>query len=597
MKAIVCTICILGLAAGAVAAEQEIMPLSELRIGMTGVGKTIVAGEEITEFAAEILGVIDQPGEEGDFIVVRVSGAAIGRAGGIAQGMSGSPIYVDGKLIGALSRAATWSKELMPVGLVTPIEPMLAVLEAADAASSSAAAEALLDAPVLLSVASPLGLAFSSGIPGAIVSAPLAAPVLCSGLSARATASLMGTGAIDRPGGLFGDYVTLWSAATEPLRMSGLTRFGLSLSPLAAAPSATYGDPQGFVPGGSMGIALATGDVTIGALGTVTYRDGDLLLGFGHPFLSNGSSQFPLTAVQIFETMKAYDASFKLGSLGRSLGTVLEDRVAAVAARVGSQPPMVALTVAAALEDSPESPERTFSVALVQESRLLPELLFAAGVATIDEALGRIGQGTVEVTFTLDGDGMPRPVTRRDVFLSAVDIAAYPPWQLAEIAAYFEYNPFVDPGLHTISMTLSLTQEVRAIQISHLELDQLIYAPGDTVHYSLELQTYRGERRFAEGDFQIPTDLYTDTISVRAYGGPRLRTAGELPRKISSIEDMIDLVEALPSYDVLTVELFALDLLAPYAEAWVGIDAIEVPLDGYVVYDHSEVVAYLFEQE
>ena len=210
MKAIVCTICILGLAAGAVAAEQEIMPLSELRIGMTGLGKTVVAGEEITEFAAEILGVIDQPGEEGDFIVVRVSGAAIGRAGGIAQGMSGSPIYVDGKLIGALSRAATWSKELTPVGLVTPIEPMLAVLEAADAASSSAAAEALLDAPVLLSVASPLGLAFSSGIPGAIVSAPLAAPVLCSGLSARATASLMGTGAIDRPGGLFGDFVTLW---------------------------------------------------------------------------------------------------------------------------------------------------------------------------------------------------------------------------------------------------------------------------------------------------------------------------------------------------------------------------------------------------
>jgi hypothetical protein len=573
------------------------MPLSDVRIGMTGMGKTIVAGDEITEFAAEILGIIDAPGEQSDFIVVRVSGAAIGRAGGIAQGMSGSPIYIDGKLIGALSRAAVWSKELTPIGLVTPIEPMLAVLDAVRTPASAPADEAMLDTHTVLDVDTPLGLAFDPGIPGSIVSVPLSAPLLCSGLTPRAVDSLMGTERIDRPAGLIGEFVEMGPRADEALRLSGLSRFGLSLAPLAAAPAASYGDSEDLVPGGSMGIALATGDVTIGALGTITYRDGDAIIGFGHPFLTNGASAFPLTAVQIYETLKAYDASFKLGSLGRSLGTVLEDRIPAVGGRLGGTPPMVAFHVDTAVEEDVEPAPRSASMELIPQDHLLPTLIFASGLAAIDEALGRIGQGTVEVTFTLDGAGLPRPVSRRDVFISSTDIAVYPPWQLAEIVGFFAYNPFVELGLQTASMTMTVTETIRAIEISHLEVDQLVYAPGDTVRYSLELQTFRGEREFAAGELVIPVELYTDTIAVRAYGGPRRIEGGESPQVFTSIEDMIQLVEGLPSHDVLTVELFALSMLSPYPDAWVGIASIEIPLDGYVVYGEREVVAYLLEGE
>jgi hypothetical protein len=580
-----------------VVGQQEIMPLSEVRIGMTGVGKTIIAGEEITEFSAEVLGIIDQPGDESDFIVVRVSGAAIGRAGGIAQGMSGSPIYVEGKLIGALSRAASWSKDLTPVGLVTPIEPMLAVLDSMQESLSAPAPEALLDVREVLAVASPMGLAFDPGIPGSLVSVPLSAPLLCSGLSARALDSLMGTAPVARPGGTFGDFVTLSPAAEDALSMAGLRRFGLSLSPLSMAPVASYGDPQDIVPGGSLGIALATGDVTIGALGTVTYRDGERLIGFGHPFISNGSAAFPMTAVQIFETIKAYDASFKLGALGRPLGTLLQDRMPAVGASLGPLPRMIELTVDAGVEDDATVTSRSFTVEIVPETRLLPELVFATGLAAIDEALGRIGEGTVDVEFTLEGGGLPHAVTRRDVFISTTDIAVYAPWQLADIVAFLAYNPFVDPQLRRLSMTMSLTEEIRAVEISDLTIDQLVYAPGDTIHYTLELQTYRGERRLAEGDITIPEDLFTDTIAVRAYGGPRRIEGGETPNVFASIDDLVTLIEGLPSYDVLTVELFALSMIAPYADAWVGIDSIEIPIDGHVVYDQREVIAYLLEGE
>ena len=111
-------LCCLGLivASAAVVAydRAEFLFLDEIEVGMTGIGLTIVAKDVIDEFYVEVLGIIDQPGILADFIVIRVSGEAIGRAGGIAQGMSGSPIYIDGKLIGALSRAANWSKAITP---------------------------------------------------------------------------------------------------------------------------------------------------------------------------------------------------------------------------------------------------------------------------------------------------------------------------------------------------------------------------------------------------------------------------------------------------------------------------------------------------
>jgi hypothetical protein len=586
----------LVLGVGILVTAQEIMPLSEIRVGMRGVGKTIVAGEEPTDFAVEILGVIDQPGILGDFIVARVSGAAIGRAGGIAQGMSGSPVTIDGRLIGAVSRAANWSKDLTPIGLITPIEPMLTVLDAVrEHEILPARSDATLDDLVVIDVDSPLALAFDPGIPGALLSAPVSVPIVTYGLPARAADVLMGTSRVDRPAGLFSDYVSLNPQAEAAVRMPGLSRFGLSLSPIAAAPVAEYGAPEDLVPGASIGVALATGDVTVGALGTVTYREGDAVIGFGHPFLSNGASSFPLTAVQIYDTIKSYQASFKLGALGRSLGSVLEDRTPAIGGMLGGTPPMIEMDVNVTDED--RGTERAFHVEIVPESRLMPELVFATGLATIDNTLDRVGPGTVDVTFTFEGEGLPRTAVRRDVFLSSLDVAVFPALQCAEIAAFLEYNPFADPAFDRISMSMSITEEIRAIEIGHLELDRLVYMPGDTIHYALELQTYRGERRFAEGEIVIPEDLYTDTIAVRAYSGPRLREAGEAPNEFGTLEDMIDLIENLPTYDLLTVELFALDLLSPIPEAWVGLERIEVPFDGYVVFGEREVVAYLLESE
>lgn len=571
--------------------RSEFLFLDEIDIGMTGIGKTIVAADTITEFAVEVVGIIDQPGDLSDFITVRVSGEAIGRAGGIAQGMSGSPIYIDGKLIGALSRAATWSKDLTPIGLVTPIEPMLAVFDAADAAHASAQPNegAILDGIRLVEVAAAPSPETVVAAPDAIFAYPVSTPILTNGLSDRALSVLMGgLASSDLPLRLIDN---LLPASVRP-EARGLSSLGLSLLPASGSGEASSIDPASLEPGSAIGVALATGDISVGALGTLTYRDGDTLVGFGHRFINNGSSAFPMATVSIIDTMKAYDASFKLGTLGTTIGTVFEDRAAAIGGRIGDL--SVGIELATDVVDSDSGRTETFSVDLVDEPRLMPELLLSTGLEAIDTTLDRIGQGTVVVTYEIDGTGMPSTLERRDTFMSALDIAVYPPLQLAAIVGALQYNAFADPEITRIETSMEFTDEIKGIWINDLEIDRLTYAPGEPIQFRLTLQTFQGTKFEREGEIIIPEELYADYILVRAYGGPRYLESGETAEVFEDLGDLVEAIERFPSYETLTVELFAVDPFAAMSDALYGVDEVTFDFPGFVVYGEREVSALLF---
>lgn len=570
--------------------RSEFLFLDEIEIGMVGISKTVVAGDIIEEFAVEILGIIDQSGTLSDFIVVQVSGDVIGRTGGIAQGMSGSPVYVDGKLIGALSRAANWSKAITPIGLVTPIEPMLDVLDNARTAT-------IMATPAPSAVLADVGFVQMTGqpqdnlvatLPDVIFSYPVSSPLMTTGLSGRSLDILM----LGLPThGTSAKLVTdILGTGIQP-EIRGLASLGLTLLPLAGSGAGAPTDPATLVAGGSVGVALATGDMSAGSLGTITYRDGDTLIGYGHPFINNGSSQFPLASVSIISTMKSFEASFKLGTLGDPLGTILEDRTAAIGGRLGPVADLIDLSLS--VEDTDRNVMQDYSIGLIKEPQLVPDLLLSMGYQAIDSTLDRIGQGTVEVTYAIQGDNMSFPLERRDVFFSSSDIAVYAPWQLASIVAFLQYNAFDDPKITSISASMKITEEIRGIQINSLELDRPYYAPGDIVNYEVSLQTFQGEARVERGALQIPADLLSDIIVVRAYGGPRYLEDGEAPRKFEDLADLIDAIEDIPAYDELTVELFAVDLLSadPYALFGVSEDVYDFP--GYVIYDEREIAVPL----
>jgi len=570
--------------------RSEFMFLDEIEIGMQGIGKTVVVKDQISEFAIEVLGIIDQPGEFSDFIVVRVSGQAIGLAGGIAQGMSGSPVYVEGKLIGALSRAAAWSKEITPIGLVTPIEPMLGVIDASrDTAVAVDRSSVLTGISVVESLLPPDPSTVAAS-PDTVFAYPVATPILATGLSGRSLDVLMGgLDAAEAPAKWIGEFF-----GVEPLSHPfGLSRLNLTLLPLAGSGSGGLLDAEDLQAGSALGVALATGDVSIGALGTVTYRDGDNVVGFGHPFISNGLSEFPLTTVSIIDTMKAYDASFKLGELGTTVGTISQDRIPGVGGIVGREAGLIDLVMTVDDEDTAISD--TFEVGLVDEPRLMAELLFSTGFEAIDSTLDRVGQGTVAVTFRIDGDGMPNPLERRDVFLSTRDIAIYPPWQLVGILSALQYNEFEDPEVTTIETTMEFTEALKAIRIEDLAIEYQAYTPGEQIKFLITLQTYQGEQIVKEGTLEIPADLVASYLLVRAYGGPRYLERGETAEVFQSLGDVIDALSEFPSYEVLTVELFAVDPYSAYSDALYGVSEATVTFPGIVVYGEREVSAILLE--
>jgi len=570
--------------------RSEFLFLDEIEIGMTGVGKTIVAGDLIEEFVVEVLGVIDQAGTLSDFIVVRVSGDVIGRSGGIAQGMSGSPVYVDGKLIGALSRAANWSKAITPIGLVTPIEPMLDVLDNARAGTvfARAAPDAVLAGVGFVQMESPPNDYLVAAMSDVIFSYPVSTPLITTGLSGRSLDILM-SGLSSH--GLSAKLVTDVLKLGIQTEVRGLSSLGLTLLPLASSGTGAATDPATLIAGGSVGVALASGDISIGSLGTITYRDGDTLVGYGHSFIDNGLSQFPLTSVSIVDTMKSLQASFKLGTIGDPLGTILEDRTAAIGGRLGPVADLIDLSLG--VRDADRDLINNHSIDLVDEPRLIPELLLSTGFQAIDATLDRVGQGTVEVTFQILGDNMPFPLERKDVFFSSVDVAVYAPWQLASIVAFLQYNAFEDPEITRIAASMQIVEEIKGIQIAGLVLDRPFYALGDTIHFEVALQTFQGEGRIAQGSLQIPENLVSDVIVVRAYGGPRYLEDGEAAPEFEGLGDLIEAVERIPSYDMLTVELFAVDLYSADPGALFGVAEETYEFPGYALYDEREVSTLL----
>ena len=580
----------------AVSAPVEIIPLSQVQAGMRGWGLTVVAGAEVSRFEVEVVGVIDEPGEQNDFIVIRAFGDAIERSGGIAQGMSGSPIYLEGKLAGALSRAAMWSAEPeRPLGLVTPIEAMLKVLAEVKQAPEGPPQEEL-PIPKELKKMGISHLKFCATPPESIeprtlYSWPLSAPVVAAGLSPRALEIARRGLDIRRE-----DHPLLSLLPPWRTRLPGLTGPGVGRI-IQAPPSTPGSEGLPFSPGAPVGVGLLSGDVSLGALGTVTLVDGDAVLAFGHPFLFSGRTDYFLSSAYVLDTVAALDAPYKLGSLGDVRGAVVADRWAGIGGLVGKSPSAVDLEFS--VWDETRGRGSDLSASMVREPRYSGLLCYITGLEATDRALDRIGPGTVSVRYRIEGEGLPKPLERHNVFLSTEDIAQYVSWEAAIVADILEYNEFTDPGLLRIDLNATVTDELSAVFIRDLQVDKDSYAPGDTIHFTVYLQDWRGEETFWSGELPIPEGLDSPYVELRAYGGPRAIEKGERAPLIDSIAALVDYIEGIPSYDTLTVELFALDPISELVgEPWLyGVGDVSVSVGRAVVYDQVSLILPLEAEE
>jgi hypothetical protein len=307
-----------------------IMTVDELKPGMKGTGRSVFFGTEVREFGVEVVDIMHHVTPRGDLILCRLSGQGLEQSGVVA-GMSGSPVYIDGKLVGAVAYAWPFAKE--PLAGVTPAAEMLRIWNEPDHSEGTGGSRS--------------GRMSGSSGPAGI--SPLPLPVALSGCT-PALAELL-----------------------EP----ELKRY--SFVPVAAAGSAAgVADTADLVPGAAVGVALIDGDVRLSGIGTLTCRDGNRILAFGHPMLQAGDVRMPMVGGVIHSIVASVATSFKLFSPTAPLGTISQDRLNGVAGNIGPVPEMLPVT---AVVSSPSGLD-TYRFRVVEQEDMDP-MLVSAGLADV----------------------------------------------------------------------------------------------------------------------------------------------------------------------------------------------------------------------
>ena len=495
--------------AGAVApAQSNYMPVSEVRPGMVGTGRTVFEGDRLDEFRVHILGVLrNEIGPRRDLILARLEGGPLARTGVIA-GMSGSPVYINGRLVGAVSYSlGEFATE--PIAGITPIAEMVdaATLPAprprtarldmpaaltpdalyASIRQSFAAVRPFAESPADVRVTGASGI--NAGL-GPLLR-PIATPVTLSGFSSTGSGLL---------GSLFRDLGFLPVAAGAPMQTTPV-RDGV---PLALRP----GDP--------IGVSLMNGDLHLGATGTVTEVDGNRVYAFGHPFYGLGPTRFPMTRASVIAVLPSLASSSKIAVPGQVIGIIQQDRATTIAGTLGEGPELIPLTISLKSE---RGTRKTFTMGMVSDQLLTPLLAYSA----ISEVLTSYERQNGTATYAIRGTATVKKygvLSFEDLFTGDQPSSAASAYVVAPINFVLR-NSFEDVDLEAVTLEVDASEQPRSATLERAWIDGTRVKPGSTVTLKVLLRTYRGEQVTKSVLVQIPPNA-RGSISMMVSDGTRL---------------------------------------------------------------------------
>jgi hypothetical protein len=494
--------CGLLLATAAIAAPSvPTLPVEAVRPGQRALVRTVFAGDSAESFEAEIVGVVAGGRAEGDLILARATSPRLEETG-VAQGMSGSPVYVDGKLIGALSSGWAFSRE--PIFGITPIGEMLAVLEAPESPGGEA-------------TSGPAGVE-----PAASARARLGEYRWATGAEGEDTEAARGR--VSRPGSL---PVPLAVSGAAPEAVSAL-REAFEPHGFAVVPGGRERRPapaRRLEPGDAVAVDLLRGDLNLSAIGTVTYRDGDRVLLFGHPFFQSGEVRLPLSTARITTVLGSLQASFKVGTPGSPVGTATQDRRAAVAGRLGPAPALLPVRVDI---QGMGAGTRRFRFETVEDRNLLGQLVGAAVANSLLESGGSSAAQTLRWSLEIWRDG------RR---LSLGDVAAgdAPIGEVASSVAapvrFLALNPYQRFAADSLVVRLEVRPGRALATLRSAALARASVRPGSTASVRLQLERWRGVREGVTLEVPVPEELPEGRYQLWLGGGFEAErfVAGRLP--------------------------------------------------------------------
>ena len=526
----------------AAAAAAQTMPLSQVQKGMKGYGLTVFEGTKLERFDVEIIGVLNNIGPGQNMILARVDSPMVDRAGVIA-GMSGSPIFIDGKVIGALAYGWQFAKE--PICGITPIDEMLKIARAsapADGAMPAAAprvsAAEFLTAigtakpeAVFDKIASSFGATQLSAVAGA---KPIAVPLSLSSFAPDTVAR-------------FGKYFDAMGFVAVPAG---------AVSTSSTASSAIH--KKSFQPGDAIGAMLLTGDFTVAATGTVTHVEGDRVYAFGHPFLDIGQVNFPMAEAEVVAVMPSLASSFKMANSGAIVGALRQDRSTGIMGIVGER----AETIPVELTVEGNGAPQTYHVEMVRHSQLSPLILAMAADTVVSNAQRAAGERTVMLDSEIRLKGLP-PIHLREGWAGAQARQAIPAY-LAVVAQYLMTNEFRDATIESVKINLHHDDQLRIaklLEASVVTPDSGRISPGDTVKVRTLLKPFRGEPFTETFDVKIPDNQTPGNAYLLVGSGSVLNQIDFtlVPPDPRTLEQVLGVLERLrPSTD-LTLALYSSD--------------------------------------
>ncbi len=487
------------------------MPVDQIRAGMKGVAYTVFEGVKPEPMDIEVLGVLrNMSGPKSNVILIRLHGAKPEYTGVVA-GMSGSPVYIDGKLVGALAyRIGEFSKE--PIGGVTPIAEMLEINEIDSTQPADAQANTGRDS--LVTKTSSAGS--SSQTQGAASSfQPIDAPMVFNGFSAE----------------------TLHQFAPQFAQAGVTPVMGVgSVSPNTK-------QPEPLEPGSAVSAILVRGDMDIAATCTVTYMDANRLLACGHPLLNFGRVDMPMNKAQVLLSLASPSNSFKIVNTTEQVGAFVQDRHTGIMGRFGKDPQMIPVTVTVRGGSKPKE----FHFDVLNNFKLTPTLM----MATVFNALQGMNDYGEDTTYRMSGrinvQGFT-PVAMENMFAPADGgnpAAVNAALAIGDRFSRIYQNPYATPGINGVELQFDLVRERRFARIEAARTDVTEARPGDDIVVESVLRPYRGERVVRQIPVKIPTSTPKGTLRILISDGDTLDRMRRIPAALGRRMDLASTIALL----------------------------------------------------
>jgi hypothetical protein len=471
-------------------------PVSELRPGQMGVARTVFEQDRLEEFQVEILGVLKNAiGPKQDMILARLKGEKV-EFTGVVAGMSGSPVYIDGRLLGALSyRIGQFSKE--PIAGITPIGDMLDLVAkpAPPARTSASRTPDILG--WLAQGADPKS--FPGPNPMAPIAAgdgigfrPIAMPLVCAGCAPEALRA----------------YAPAFEAmGFEPTLGGGVE-------------SDDEGPLPEFTPGAAIGATLATGDLNLSAVGTLTYRDGNRVFGFGHPMTGAGAIEVPMTQARVVVTLASQAGSFKIANATAPIGAIVEDRLTAIVGEIGRTAPMIPLTVGV----NAGGVRREFHYALTCDRTWAPVVMGITAASSLLRTAEFEADATLNLKYRIDLEGYP-PIEQERLY-AGVNPSQPVHFQVANepagLLGFLYSNPFEPVVVKSARIDVEILPASRIANLVSLSASRAEVRPGEKFRVDATLAEFRGRERTVSFDVTLPEDTPAGDIQISVGGGAAL---------------------------------------------------------------------------